>query len=115
MAAGPDLTGPDGAGPAATGPGPARPDAIRPGPPNRPDATRARLLLVGLLILIAIFGVRALPAPAWYQSWRGPWHDQGIAVAIGTEVALAVLLGALLRLRSRQPNTSWLAAGCGPG
>jgi hypothetical protein len=100
------VTGLPGAGPAAAGPGP---EAVRPGSPSRPDATRARLLLTGLLILIAIFGVRALPAPAWYQSWRGPWHDQGVAVVIGTEVALAGLLGALLRLRSRHPDTSWLA------
>ncbi len=107
-AAGPGPKGPEAVGPAVTGSGHSRPDAVRPGS-IRPDPTRARLLLTGLLILIAIFGVRALPAPAWYQSWRGPWHDQGTAVAIGTEVALAALLGALLRLRSRHPNTSWLA------
>lgn len=99
----------DGAS-AATG----RSEADRQGPGPRPDAARARLLLAGLLILIVIFGARALPAPDWYRNWRGPWHDQGIAVAIGTEVALAALLGALLRLRGRHPNTSWLA-GCGPG
>jgi hypothetical protein len=103
-----DASSPD---PASNGATPSE-TTRRPGPApdaHRPDATRVRLLLTGLLILLAIFGVRALPAPAWYQSWRGPWHDHGIAVAIGAEVALGVLLGWLLRVRRRDPDPSWLA------
>jgi hypothetical protein len=92
----------DGAS-AATG----RPEAARPGP--SPDATRIRLLLTGLLILLVIFGIRALPALGWDRDWRGPWHAQGIAIVICTEVALAGLFGCLLRLRSRHPDASWRA------
>jgi ABC-type uncharacterized transport system YnjBCD permease subunit len=87
---------------------PGQPATMRPGP--RPDATRIRLFLAGLLILLVIVGIRALPALGWHQSWRGPWHAQGTAIAICTEVALAGLLGGLLRQRSRHPQAGWRAA-----
>jgi Domain of unknown function (DUF4129) len=66
------------------------------------------VLLAGLLILLVIFGIRALPAIGWTSSWHGPWYHEGTAIAIGAEAALAVLLGWLLRLRKR-PQASWRA------
>ena len=66
------------------------------------------MLLAGLLILLVIFGIRALPAIGWANSWRGPWYHEGTAIAIGAEAALAGLLGWLLRLR-RRPPASWRA------
>ena len=66
------------------------------------------MLLAGLLILLVIFGIRALPAIGWANSWRGPWYHDGTAIAIGAEVALAGLLGWLLRLRRRRA-ASWRA------
>ena len=72
-----------------------------------------RPLLAGLLIVLVIFGSRALPALGWHESWRGPWHDQGTAIDIGMEVALACLLGWLLAARRRRKDAGWLAARLG--
>lgn len=73
------------------------------------DIRRARLLLTLLLVVLVIFGIRAIPALGWRRDWRGPWHDQGTAIVIGLEVVLGCLLIWLLVRGRRQQDASWLA------
>src|SRR5512135_2256646 len=60
----------------------------------------ARLLLAALLIAAVLVGLRG---GFTLHGWRGPYRRDAVAVGSGLEVALAVLLVALL-VRSRQPG-----------
>lgn len=73
------------------------------------DLRRARMLLTGLLIVLVIFGIRAIPALGWRRDWHGPWHDQGAAIVVGLEIALGGLMTWLLLHGRRRPDASWQA------
>jgi hypothetical protein len=75
----------------------------RPGP-----AGRAGLAVIVVLTLAVILGVRAVPRVRW-QPGHGPWHSDGLAIAIALEVVLATLQFLLLWLRKRDPRPGWLA------
>src|SRR5215475_4201396 len=90
---------------AATG----RPVTARHATAPRRNVSAAKVLMTVLLLLLVIFGLRAMPSLSWSRSWHGPFHDQGIAITIGLETILAGLLIYLVRLRKRSPDPGWLA------
>ena len=88
-------------------PVPGGPGAPPPGTPGDPalggalgGPALARLLLAALLIAAVLVGLRG---GFTLHGWRGPYRRDAVAVGAGLEVALAVLLVALL-VRSRQPG-----------
>jgi hypothetical protein len=94
--------------------------AGRAGPTSLPGApagrsaiaasSRVRLILAGLLIVLVIAGVRAVPALRWQSRWAGPLHADATAVVIALEVVLAAMLAALWGLGRRRPKPAWPAA-----
>jgi hypothetical protein len=76
---------------------------------GRPGAASAgRLAVVVVLTLLVILGVRAVPPVRW-DPGHGPWHVDGLAIALGLEAVLAGLLTWLTWLRKRRPQCGWIA------
>jgi hypothetical protein len=71
------------------------------------SARYARPVLAGLLLLVALAGVRAV-APA--VAGTGPWQKDALALAGALELVLAVLLGALWLTARRRPRPGYPAA-----
>jgi hypothetical protein len=67
-------------------------------------AQRIRLILAGLLLALAIAGLRAGPALGLPRTLAGPDHSRGLVIVVALELVLAALLTALLVRRRRSPD-----------
>jgi hypothetical protein len=73
-------------------------------PAGAAGAQRIRLILAGLLLLLAIAGLRAGPALGVPRTLNGPEHSRGLVIGAALELILAALLTALLVRRHRSPG-----------